>query len=95
VEFDEGLGILLWVLVIVAVIVLIVNYRKGKIGLAMTAGFILLGIGIAGDVPLPTVAPGLAYLHSKASLLTSLGLLLILGSWCASRWATRRDKREG
>jgi len=94
-EFDEGLGILLWVLVIVAVIVLIVNYRKGKIGLVMTAGFILLGIGIAGDVPLPTVAPGLAYLHSKASLLTFLGLLLILGSWCTSWWATRRNKREG
>ena len=94
-EFDEGLGIFLWVLVIVAVIVLIVNYRKGKIGLAMTAGFILLGIGIAGDVPLPTVAPGLAYLHSKASLLTFLCLLLILGSWWATWWATRRNKREG
>ena len=94
-EFDEGLGISLWVLVIVAVIVLIVNYRKGKIGLAMTAGFILLGIGIAGDVPLPTVAPGLAYLHSKASLLTFLGLLLILGSWFGSWRATRRSKREG
>ncbi|KPK87423.1 hypothetical protein AMJ80_12100 [bacterium SM23_31] len=89
--FDEGLGIFLWVLVIVAVIVLIVNYRKGKIGLVMTAGFILLGIGIAGDVPLPTVAPGLAFVHNKASLLSVLGLLLILGSW----WATRRKKREG
>jgi LPXTG-motif cell wall-anchored protein len=89
-EFDEGLGIFLWVLVVVAVIVVIVNYRKGKIGLAMTAGFILLGIGIAGDVPLPTVAPGLAYLHSKAPLLTFLGLLLVLGSWLA----TRRSKRE-
>ena len=93
--FDEGLGILLWVLVIVAVIVLIVKYRKGKMGLAMTAGFILLGIGIAGDVPLPTVAPGLAHLHSKASLLSCLGLLLILGSWFRSWWANRRSKREG
>lgn len=93
-EFDEGLGILLWVLVIVAVVILILNYRRGKIGLAMTAGFILLGIGIAGEVPLPTVAPGLAYLHGKASLLTFLGLLLILGSWFASWWTARRNKRE-
>jgi hypothetical protein len=94
-EFDEGLGILLWVLVIIAVVVLIVNYRRGKIGLAMTAGFILLGIGIAGDVPLPTVAPRLAHLHSRASLLAFLGLLLILGSWFGSWWANRRSKREG
>ena len=93
--FDEGLGIFLWVLVIAAVVVLIVNYRRGKIRLAMTIGFILLGIGIAGDVPLPTVAPALAYLHSKASLLTFLGLLLILGSWFSSWWAARRNKREG
>ena len=93
--FDEGLGICLWVLLIVAVIVLIVDYRKGKRGLAMTAGWIVFGLGIAGDVPLPTVAPGLAYLHSKASLLAFLGLLLILGSWFGSWWANRRNKREG
>ncbi len=90
-EFDEGLGIFLWVLVIVAVIVLIVNYRKGKIGLAMTAGFILLGIGIAGDVPLPTVAPGLANVPIKASWLSTIGLLLITGSLLA----TLRNKRKG
>ena len=89
--FDEGLGILLWVVLIVMAIILIVDYRKGKRGLAITAGWILFGLGIAGDVPLPTVAPGLANLHSKASLLTFLGLLLILGSW----WANRRNKREG
>jgi hypothetical protein len=94
-EFDELLGIFLWVLLIGAVIVLIVDYRKGKRGLAMTAGWILFGLGIAGDVPLPTVAPCLANLHSKASLLTFLGLLLVIGSWWPSWWATRRDKREG
>ncbi len=93
-EFDEGLGIILWVLLIVAVIVLIVDYRKGKRGLVMTVGWIIFGLGIAGDVPLPTIAPGLANFHSKASLLTSLGLLLILGSWLASWWTTRKNKRE-
>jgi len=90
-EFDEGLGILLWILVIVAAIALIVDYRKGKKNLAMTAGCIILGIGLAGDVPLPTVAPGLADWHSKASLVSILGLLLILGSM----WVTRRNKGEG
>ncbi len=89
-EFDEGLGLVLWVLAIVWIIVLIVQYRKGKMGLAMTAGLILLGLGVAGDVPLPTVAPGLANLHSKASWVSLMGMLLILGSM----WATRRNKRE-
>ena len=89
-EFDEGLGISLWVLAIVWIIVLILQYRKGKMGLAMTAGLILLGLGVAGDVPLPTVAPGLANLHSKASWLSLIGMLFILGSM----WATRRNKRE-
>ena len=88
--FDEGLGILLWVVLIVMAIILIVDYRKGKRGLAITAGWILFGLGIAGDVPLPTVAPGLANLHSKAPLLTFIGLLLILGSW----WENQRNKRE-
>jgi hypothetical protein len=88
--FDEGLGIFFWVVLIVMAIILIVDYRKGKRGLAMTAGWILFGLGIAGDVPLPTVAPGLANLHSKASLLTFIGLLLILGSW----WENQRNKRE-
>lgn len=91
VEFDEGLGIFSWVVAVVWITVLIVRYRKGKMGLAMTAGLILLGLGVAGDVPLPTVAPGLANLHSKASWLSLIGLLLILGSW----WAARRSKREG
>lgn len=79
-EFDEGLGIFLWVIVIIGAIAVIVNYRRGKMSLAMTAGSILLGIGVAADVPLPTVAPGLAFLHSKASIIATLGLLIILVS---------------
>ena len=93
--FDEGLSIFLWLIIVVAVIVLIVDYRKGKRGLAMTTGLILFGLGFAGEGLLPVVPPGLAIVHSRPALLGFIlmlfGLLLILGSW----WATRRNKREG
>ena len=84
-SFDEGLGIFLWALLPVWAIVNIVGYRNGKRSLPMTAGFILVWIGIAADVPLPTVAPGLAFMHSKASILTTLGLLIILVSMLMER----------
>ncbi len=76
-EFDEGLGILLWVVVIIGAISVIVLYRRGKMSLAMTAGVILAGIGMAADVPLPTVAPSLANMPIKASWIGTLGWLLI------------------
>jgi len=92
-EFDQGLSIFLWVIIFVAAIVLIVDYRKGKRGLAMTAGLILVGLGFAGDGLLPAVPPGLKFVPIKASMLSFLlmllGLLLILGSW----WATRSKKK--
>ena len=76
-EFDEGLGIFLWVVVIVGGISVIVLRRRGKMRLAMTAGLILAGIGMAADVPLPTVAPSLANMPIKASWISTLGWLLI------------------
>ena len=79
-SFDEGLGIFLWVLFVIWVFVVITNYRRGKWSLAMTSGLILLWFGVAADVPLPSVAPSLAFMHSKASLITTLGLLIILVS---------------
>ena len=87
-SFDEGIGIVLWVLCFIWIIVSIAEYRKGKRSFAMTAGLILLGFGIAGDTPLPTVAPGLAGIHNKASFLTAIGLLISLGSL----WAQRKNK---
>ena len=84
-SFDEGLGIFLWVIVIIAAILVIVDYRRNKRCLAMTAGLILLGIGIAADVPLPTVAPSLAFVHSKASIITAIGSLIILVSMLVER----------
>ncbi len=79
-EFDEGLSIFMWVVVIIGVILVIVNYRRGKMSLAMTAGLILLGLGIGGEGSLPTVAPSLANMPIKASWLSTLGLLIIIGS---------------
>lgn len=91
-EFDQGLSIFLWVVAIVWIIVLIVQCREGKRGLAMTAGLILVGLGFACDGLLPAVPPGLKFVPIKASMLSFLlmlfGLALILGSW----WATRRKK---
>ena len=84
-SFDEGLGVLLWVILPILATVVIVGYRRGKWSLAMTAGFILLGFGIAADVPLPTVAPSLAFVHSKASIITTLGLLIMLVSMLVER----------
>jgi len=66
-EFDEGLSIFMWVVVIIGVILVIVNY-------------ILLGLGIGGEGSLPTVAPSLANMPIKASWLSTLGLLIIIGS---------------
>ena len=90
-EFDQGLSVLSWVLAIGWIIVLIVQYRKAKRGLALTAGLILAGLGFAGDGLLPAVPHGLRFLPLKASMvsfiLLLLGLLLIIGSW----WATRRN----
>ena len=94
-EFDQGLSAFLWVVAIVWIGVLIVQYRKGKRGLAMTAGFILAGLGFAADGLSPAVPPGLKFVPIKASMLSFLlmllGLLLILGSWLT----TRRNMRKG
>lgn len=79
-EFDEGLGILLWVVVFIGAIAVIVLYRRRKMSLAMTAGLILAGIGMAADVPLPTVAPSLADMPINASWISTLGWLFITAS---------------
>ena len=76
-SFDEGLGIALWVLVIIGAIAIIVNYQRGKMNLTLAAGVILAGIGMAADVPLPTIAPSLANMPVKASWISLIGWLLI------------------
>jgi hypothetical protein len=89
-SFDEGLGILLWVTVIVGSVAVIMLHRRGRVSLAMTAGAILAGIGIAADVPLPTVAPNLANMPIKASWICTLGFLLIT----VSLLMTLKEKRK-
>jgi hypothetical protein len=78
--FDEGLCLFLDVLIIIGIIVVIADYRRGKRSLAMTAGLILLGLGIAADMPLPTVMPSLANVPIRPSIIITLGLLIILVS---------------
>jgi hypothetical protein len=89
-SFDEGLGIFLWVTVIIGSIAVIMLHRRGKVSLAMTAGAILAGIGMAADVPLPTVAPSLANMPIKASWISLLGWLLIT----VSLLRVLREKRK-
>ena len=89
-SFDEGLGIFLWVTVIIGSIAVIILHRGGKVSLTMTAGAILVGIGMAADVPLPTVAPSLANMPIKASWISTLGFLLIT----VSLLRTLKEKRK-
>ena len=84
-SFDEGLCLFLDVLIVIGIIVVIVDYRRGKRSLAMTAGLILLGLGIAADMPLPTVMPSLANVPIRPSIIIILGLLITLVSMFMER----------
>jgi hypothetical protein len=87
--FEEGLSVILLMLICVGAIVLFVDYRKGKRNLPMTIGIGLMLLGFMFEGLLPIVPQSLKLAHSKPAMITSLimlpGLILILISWQGTR----------
>ncbi len=74
---------------VIAIVGVMVECRRGKRSIAMTVEMILFGLGVVIDRALPIVASDLASLADK-QYLNGIGLLIVIVTW----WVEHQRKKE-